>query len=535
MKTSIRSSWTLALAALGLALLLDQLFWQKPNGISFSIWISAVVLAGFAAAAVEKVRPAWRSYLLAGFVLLFAWITFFRREELTRSLSTLAALGLLVLLAATLRTGHWTSYRTVDYLTAFFQWLGAALTRGAGLIRGLKAPSAEGADGPEKPFFRRQVAPILRGLLLASPVIFVLTILLSSADPIFDDQVRNFFGVFRLESLGEYLFRLLYILVFAYLFAGTLMHAIHPQKEEAAPDPAKPELNPFLGFTESAVVLLCVDLLFLAFVAIQFRYLFGGQTNIAATAYTYSEYARRGFLELVTVAVISLLLYLALAAATRSDTSARRRAFTILSVALVAQVLVILASAWMRLRLYEDAYGFTRLRTYTHIFIPWLAALLAVTILLEILRRRGRFALFLLVCVAGFVLSLGLLNVDALIVRQNVQRAVNGEDLDLAYLASLSVDSVPTAVAYFSGGALPEQVHNQLGASLACRVAAQKDTATAPAAWTAVHQADRAARQLLNGQTAALNAYPVSWRETGVYEVKVNGETLPCQSYMDFD
>jgi len=83
-------------------------------------------------------------------------------------------------------------------------------------------------------------------------------------------------------------------------------------------------------------------------------------------------------------------------------------------------VLVILASAWLRLQLYETAYGFTRLRTYTHVFIPWMAALLLFTILLEILRRGGRFALFLPGVFAGFILTLGIINVDGLIVRQNV-------------------------------------------------------------------------------------------------------------------
>ncbi len=129
MKTSIRSPWTLGLTSLGLAILLDQLFWKKPDGISILVWVTITVIAGFVIAAVEKARPARRSYLLAGFILLFAFMTFIRREELTRSFSALAALGLLLLLAATLRTGHWTSYRTVDYLISFFKWLGAAITR----------------------------------------------------------------------------------------------------------------------------------------------------------------------------------------------------------------------------------------------------------------------------------------------------------------------------------------------------------------------------------------------------------------------
>ena len=55
-----------------------------------------------------------------------------------------------------------------------------------------------------------------------------------------------------------------------------------------------------LGLIEVATLLISVDLLFLVFVWIQFAYLFGGQANITLEGYTYAEYARRGFFELLT-------------------------------------------------------------------------------------------------------------------------------------------------------------------------------------------------------------------------------------------
>jgi len=66
----------------------------------------------------------------------------------------------------------------------------------------------------------------------------------------------------------------------------------------------------FLGFTETAIVLGSVAGLFLAFVIIQFQYFFGGQANLGVEGFTRSEYARRGFNEMVTVGFLSLLLTL---------------------------------------------------------------------------------------------------------------------------------------------------------------------------------------------------------------------------------
>jgi len=192
-------------------------------------------------------------------------------------------------------------------------------------------------------------------------------------------------------------------------------------------------------------------------------------------------------------------------------------------------------SAWLRLQLYEEAYGFTRLRTYTHIFIPWLGVLLAATILLEIFRKRGRFALFLLGCSAGFVLTLGIANIDALIVKQNVQRAVQGEDLDMSYLASLSKDAVPAQVQSFQNAALPGPIRDLVGASLACRLAFEKVETGAPETWGNFHLADLNARRQLEPLTQALSAYPVSWDSNDNLMVKIKEKTLPCRNYESVD
>ena len=119
-----------------------------------------------------------------------------------------------------------------------------------------------------------------------------------------------------------------------------------------------------------------------------FQYFFGGQTNIHIDGYTYSEYARKGFGELVAVAFFSLLLLLGLGAVTRRETESHQRTFSIFGIVLVGLVLVMLLSAFQRLVLYEDAYGFSRLRTYTHVFMIWLALLLVTVVALEITRRE---------------------------------------------------------------------------------------------------------------------------------------------------
>ena len=132
----------------------------------------------------------------------------------------------------------------------------------------------------------------------------------------------------------------------------------------------------------------------------------------------------KGFGELVTVAFFSLLLLLGLGAITRRENENQRRTFSGLGVGLLGLVIVMLIAAFQRLGLYEAAYGFSRLRTYTHVFMIWLGLLLVAVVILEVLRRERVIGLGMVLASLGFVISLSVLNVDAFIVKQNIQREI---------------------------------------------------------------------------------------------------------------
>ena len=241
----------------------------------------------------------------------------------------------------------------------------------------------------------------------------------------------------------------------------------------------KSVIGQFLGFTESAIVLGSVAILFAIFVVIQFQYFFGGQANIHIDGYTYSEYARRGFGELVAVAFFSLMLILGLGAITRRESGTQRNSFSVLSVGIVALVLVMLVSAYKRLVLYETAYGFSEMRTYTHVFMIWLGLLLVVTVILEIIHRERMFALAALIAAIGFAATLPILNVDAFIVQKNIAREINGlpdakaeasrAGINSRYFLDLSDDAVPSIARAFQSADLPDSLREELGAVLACK------------------------------------------------------------------
>jgi hypothetical protein len=110
---------------------------------------------------------------------------------------------------------------------------------------------------------------------------------------------------------------------------------------------------------------------------------------------------------------------------------------------LVALTLVLLASAWQRMYLYEEAYGFSQLRVYTHIFMIWLALLLGVGVLELFRLKKNLFAFGLLLAGIGYFVTLNLMNVEQYIAARNIERYRQGYELDMCYLREFSVDAFP--------------------------------------------------------------------------------------------
>lgn len=545
------------LGALIVAWLFDFLFFQKPQGISILIFFIFAAGVGLLVLLQTGIRPARASLLLLIPIFFFAAVTFVRQEMLTISLSLLMAMLLMALLAASFRGGRWPEYNLADYVVNAFRIALSGLGRsGATFIaerreRGggqaatrqeaqagdeagvepteAQAPAAQTPVLQVKP--RRKVLPVVRGVVLAVPVVAVLASLLASADPVFSRWLEQALAFLKIENLVEYIFRGIYIAMIAYVISGVYLHAAQASRDERVLGREKAWMQPFLGSTEAGIVLGAVVVLFGVFVAIQFQYFFGGQSNINTQGFTYADYARRGFGELVAVAVISLGLLLGLSAATRREGQGERTVFKLLGVALVGLVLVMLVSAYQRVTLYEGAYGFSRLRTYTHIFIIWLGILLALTVVLELASRLNRFALAALAVAVGFIATLGIINVDSLIVRQNLKLAQAGSELDAAYLSSLSDDAVPDLAAAFSDAPAGE-LKERLGAALVCH---EEIFSTRPEdgkklPWQAFNLPHQRAAAVMAGLQQELAGYQFTASAEYGSSVIVGNETYPCFS-----
>jgi hypothetical protein len=528
MKAKPNKLWILVFA---LGWLFDFLFWEKKPGINFAIFSMACLVVAFYLLLSNGLRPNRLSLILIPLFGFFAAVTFIRAEPMTTFLAYTFTLLAMTLLAVTYLGGRWYMYTLTDYLGKSLQLFGSMVGRPITFMTEIRKEQAEAGIQPS----RQNIWPVVRGIVIALPIIAIFASLLSSADVVFGQRLEDLIEWFNIENLPQLIFRFIYIVVIGYGLAGVILHASTESKDEKLANEVKPFIPPFLGHVEASIVLGSVVALFAVFVIIQFQYFFGGTTNIHIDGYTYAEYARRGFGELVTVAFFALLMLLTLSGITKRDSETQRRIFSGLGVTLVALLLVMLFSAFRRLGLYEEAYGFSRLRTYTHVFLIWLGLLLIATIVLEILRKERMFTLAMLIASFGFAISLPILNVDAFIVNQNIQREIHAEandstNLDSEYFLDLSDDAVPALVSAYQTPTLPDSVRERVGASLAC-IRYQRGLDNRELQWQSFHFATLNADIAMVSIKNDLKGYKISDDNYPITVITPTGETFTCATY----
>lgn len=335
--------------------------------------------------------------------------------------------------------------------------------------------------------WRKHFVAVLRGVAIATPLLFIFGALFVAADAMFEGFIEKTLKI-EPDIILQHLFLILF---FGWLSAGYLRAIVTATFAEdakdmllVAEDPKQPESsvtetteeptaknepapeswswrqpdNSFLpngltlGSVEIGVSMGLINALFLAFVVFQIPYLFGGFELVQQTEnLKLADYARRGFGELVTVAALVLPILLFSHWLIRKDSPAAEKIYRVMAGIQVALLFVIMASAAQRLFVLTGnlGYGLTTVRFYPMVFMIWLA-IVFIWFSATVLRgARARFAWGALWSAIGVLAILHFVNPDGYIVRTNIRLMQQGRPFDGHYNARLSADSVPAMLEAF--------------------------------------------------------------------------------------
>ena len=526
----LKHPFPILLVAFAAAVLLDLLFFEKIWGWHWAVGVNLFLAAVIVSARLEGKKLPRTSITLMVLTSLTALLTGFRSASATTTaLVLVSGLGML-LVTVSLLNGQWMQFRLRELIGELFKLIPSGVI-GTPLLmlEGIQTSQESKEGNPQK---SKHGLAILRGVLITIPLLLLFGLLLAAADTIFSDMLGSAFDWLKFDIFDNFIPHTFIILLLTWFGAAALWHAFTKSSKNLAIQPDKPLFKPFLGMTETSIALISLNVLFAFFLVVQFRYFFAGSANVSIDGFTYAEYARRGFFELVAVALIASVLYFSLASFTKRGTQAKKRAFSVMAGLLLAQVGVMLISAFQRLRLYEQAYGFTSLRLAAHVFMVFLGLLLLALVIMELTNSFRKLGLALVLGLLAFALVMVGLNEEALIAKLNLERAVQGEKLDSAYLVhGLSNDAVPTFFRSMDDTNLNPELKQKLQLVLACRYANFKEV-YGDAPWQSTSISDLVAENLYHQHEEVLGNVLLN-RVGNVISVTIDGQEIWCSGRSD--
>ncbi len=340
---------------------------------------------------------------------------------------------------------------------------------------------------------RRVAQAAIGGLLLAGLPLVVFGALFASADPVFTSMVEDFMRI-DLEDFGSHLAG---AAILSWLACGYLVGFSSGTRLDGMRELKRARLS--LAIPEVGTALGLVNLLFLTFVAVQFRYLFAGAGWVEVTpGLTYAAYARAGFFQLVAAVALSIPWLLAADGLLEDRRPKARRVFGGLAGLHLLLLLAIVASALQRMFAYQAAYGMTELRYIATAVLAWLTGIVLWFGLTVLRGRREPFAFGVLATGFALVAGLQVLNPAEHVVRRNLDRVEELEaDLDMEYLASLGSDAAPVVVSRL--GELTEEGRCLVANRLLRRWGPER-----PADWRSWNWSESRARDAVRSELGAL-------------------------------
>jgi hypothetical protein len=426
-----RKKYWILLYGLIIGISFDIFFYNKTLGISYPVFIVIILLIFIASFWGSLKKLSNVGWLFTIPVLLLASTFLIYSNQILKILNYMIV-PFLIIIFSSLVTGvnksDWSDIRFIgDMIKRVFVPFGFIHKPFVTLFR---IDVHAGGKG------RSRVLPkVLLGILIAVPVLAIIIWLLSSADIIFKDLFTNI----PISKIVKHFLVVVSVFVYAACFLWSLLKAFD-EREKSIYEKIKWKLffDPVILLT----ILVLINIVYAVFSVIQFTYLFGGSSFVLPSSYTYAEYARRGFFELVVVSIINLGILLFGIVFVKKENKKMFTAIRAFLTLLVVFTFVLLSSAFYRMLVYEQAYGFTYLRVFVQTFMIMLFFLFIVNIIYIWYSKLPIIKSYFIISLAVYII-MNFANVDVIIAKNNISRYYETKQIDMTYLKGLSYDAVP--------------------------------------------------------------------------------------------
>ena len=229
----------------------------------------------------------------------------------------------------------------------------------------------------------KRILIIIAALMLTAPLTLIVASLLISADENMAKMLDGLFDFIFSKGIWYTAQQLILSIPLACYIFGMMYSNVHRIAErDASNEKWQRKLLNSRRISDlalcTAATPLCV--MYLLFFISQASYLMSAFSGTLPDNFSYAEYARRGFFELLWIALINLAVIIFLNLLAKRNSPAAVKFYSIL---ICFFTLVVIASALSKMVMYISVYGLTRLRLFT----GWFMALIALVFIFIIIRQ----------------------------------------------------------------------------------------------------------------------------------------------------
>lgn len=262
-----------------------------------------------------------------------------------------------------------------------------------------------------------------KAIIITLPIVIIIISLLASADDVFGsiflNGIANIFEVIFAFDLTTVIFKVVVIICLFIYFSSFFNHIVF----EYEPKDEEFEKFQIKDITTTKMLLTALNVVYILFCFIQIKALFLGKGDVS----NYSQYARKGFFQLMFVSFINLVVILL------AKKCEKNKYVNSMCLLMIACTFIILLSSAYRMFLYEDAYGYTRLRLLVYVALLTEAILLVPTIAYVIDKKINLPKVYLSIVIVMYV-GINIANIDNIITKSNVDRYFEIGVFDVEYL-----------------------------------------------------------------------------------------------------
>lgn len=414
------------------------LFWNKIAGISVFLFTTAAV--SFLVYVLHKNKKIQnRKALIFIIPIILLSITYFLfNNSFFRVTNIIAIIGLIFIMCIYLTKSK---IKMPQFIKNILELIIGSIEEIQEVIESLKINKKEKNENLEN------IKKIGKSILIVLPVIIIVLILLMTADSIFANMFDGITELIKNLTSSEgtiiLFFRIVSIVIVFLFIAGFLANLVQDNTLYTRNNNEENKKIQIESITINTMLTI-LNFIYAIFCTIQIANLF---TQIGNTSdFNYAQYARQGFFQLMFVSIINFAI-LGISNSNKKEQTPKQKVYTKwMSILILIFTIIIIISAFYRMNLYEQEYGYTYLRLFVY-YILTTELLFMVPCLLYILGKKIDLLKISIIIITVMYIFINFSNMDSTIAGKNVDRYLENEtkrEIDISYLIKVTgTDAIP--------------------------------------------------------------------------------------------